>query len=198
VRTPFHTTGFPVFDARYAFRHVQWVSQIDGALPVRELCRDEQQLCCAYGNVVLALTLTEPDPAYLRRSALAITEYGRESPHALGLLTWIDVNAPPPRAETRAAIQQLFRDIAPVTRGCVNIIEGEGFRASAKRSAVTLINIAARLPYPLKVCASLRDAAQQLLEMLGSAYGAHMNAESLTTGAESIRAQFTASLQPSP
>jgi hypothetical protein len=189
-RPPFHTTGSPSFDARCGLRHVRSVSQLDSPLRLRELCRDEQHLCCAYGNVALALTLTEPDPAYLQRASLAITQYGSQSPHALGLLTWIEAKAPPPRAETRAAIQQLFSDIAPVTRACIIIIEGEGFRASAKRSAVTLINMAARLPYPLKVTASVSDAAQLLLQMLGTAHDARMNVESLATAATTMRAQF--------
>jgi hypothetical protein len=168
----------------------------DAATPLRlkELCRDLEHCCCAYGNIVLALTLTAPDAAYLRTATQAITQLGLGYPQGVGLITMVDGNTPPPSEVTRAAIQQLFRDIAGFTRGGIMVVEGQGFKASAKRSAITLINMTTRLPYPIKVAASVSEAEPLLMKMLGPAFDVRITAAGLADAAASMRASFVSAL----
>lgn len=47
------------------------------------------------------------------------------------------------------------------------MIEGEGFGAAALRSAMSLMSLAARYPYPQKVFKSVGDAAAWILRRSG-------------------------------
>jgi len=49
--------------------------------------------------------------------------------------------------------------------GLVVVIEGAGFAASIKRSAITLINMATSLPYPTKVVATLGEGAEAIVKV---------------------------------
>lgn len=162
------------------------------AIELRELCRTEAQCCCAYGNIVWIYTSGEPTPAWITRAVEDVVRLGRDYPNGLGLLLLIDSGTKPPSEATRAAIRQAFNDMKDVVCGGVLVIEGHGFMAAAKRSAVTLIRLALHQPFPLKVVGSVAEAIPLLLPMLSATVDPRADGLALERAVAAKRKAFAA------
>jgi hypothetical protein len=159
---------------------------------LEDLASNRSHCCCAYANIVLTRSLCAPDPAYVHEWAIAILRYARTQPQGLGLLVLIDAAAQPPNEAERTTIKNGYMKLRSVVRGAVQVIEGEGFMASAMRGALTITNLAAGIGFPIKVAGTVSEAVPLLTKTLGSAMDPRLDAAGLTRAAADIRARLTA------
>jgi hypothetical protein len=157
---------------------------------LEELCRDVTHCSCAYGNVVVFYSAAEPDSTYCDRNAKAVIEYARNYPSGLGMLVLIAADEPPPSEASRRAIQQSYIDMQAVIRAGVLVVEGEGFAASAKRSVITLVNLSANLPFPMKVAGSVDEGAAKLVKMLGARLDPGLNLQLMAAAIEATKTRL--------
>ena len=123
---------------------------------------DHEHIMCVLGNVLFTYSLAAPSARYLAACSDVIE---RLEPPAL-LLTVIDSRARAPDSASKAAIRQLVTRHESRIAGLAYVIEGEGFGAAAIRSALSLINLAARYRFPQRVTATAGEAIPWLLEQL--------------------------------
>ena len=141
----------------------------DRRLAIEELASNSQHACCALGNIVVTRSLVPPDAAYLTRWIEAVTRHCKQHPEGIGLLVLIDRDAPPPAEAARVAIKDAYVRLRGMVHGGVQVVEGEGFAAAAKRSVLTIINLATDIGYPIRVAGNVTDATALLTKLLGKA-----------------------------
>ncbi|WP_437973074.1 serine/threonine-protein kinase [Sorangium sp. So ce295] len=98
------------------------------------------------------------------------TEFAKQHPRGIGLLTIVQSRASLPPGHMRRALSAFLADASEYTRCSAVVVEGGGFRAAAVRSVVTGLALAARQRYPHKVC-DLREAELMFAEILPAATG---------------------------
>ncbi len=79
-------------------------------------------------------------------------------------LTVIRAGAKLPEGDIRAEASRIVKQLAPRTQAIVVTLEGEGFWASAARSALTAIQLLAPGSRGIRVAATVADAARMLAE----------------------------------
>lgn len=156
-------------------------------VPLEELASNSQHCCFALGNIVVTRSLVPPDFVYLKDWVSAILRYGKEQPQGLGLLVLIDENAPPPGEPDRTAIKDAYVIVRPVVRCAVQVVEGEGFAAAAKRSVLTIINLATAIGYPIRVTGNVTEATKLLHKLLAGALSPSIDVAALSRIAELMR-----------
>lgn len=152
-----------------------------------ELYRESGHRCFGCGSVVLVYSVDEPDSAYMERNASAMRRYATQYPAGLGCMVLVPEAAKPPSEEARSAIRAGYVAMKSFMRAGVLVFEGQGFAASAKRSVVTLLNLAAPLPFPVKVASTPLEAAQKLAGLLGEALLPPIEPQQLAAAMEEIR-----------
>jgi|GEM_PF-3566522 len=156
-------------------------------LALTELTSHSQHCCFALGNIVVTRSLVPPDAAYLPEWMNAILRYGNDHPQGLGLLVLIDENAPPPGEPERAAIKDAYVTVRTVVRCAVQVVEGEGFAAAAKRSVLMIINLATAIGYPIRVTGNVAEATKILHKLLGPGMSAEIDVAALSRIADLMR-----------
>jgi hypothetical protein len=156
-------------------------------LALTQLASSSQHSCFALGNIVVTRSLVPPDSAYLPEWINAILRHGKVHPQGLGLLVLIDENAPPPGELERSAIKAAYVNVRPVVRCAVQVVEGEGFAAAAKRSVLMIINLATAIGYPIRVTGNVTEATNILHKLLGPAMSAEIDVAALSRIAERMR-----------
>jgi hypothetical protein len=152
-------------------------------LPLEELASNDKHSCFAIGNIVLTRSLWAPDAVYLREWVNALERYAQTQPRALGVVILIDERAHPPNEAERNEIRQAYTSVKHIVRGAVQVVEGHGFMAAAKRSALMIINLTAGIGVPIKVVGALPEALPTLAKMLGDAMDPRIDAAALTRAA---------------
>lgn len=118
-----------------------------------------------YGPVVVNVYAGPMTEASFAESMAAGKARASEVP-ALGVLTVIEPSMPLPDAETRAQARRATEVGAAFVHAGALVLAGEGFWASAMRSAYTALRWLAPEAYPERVFASVDEAARWLLEVL--------------------------------
>ena len=154
---------------------------------LREIYREPGHRCYGVGNVVIVHSVDEPDTAYMERNTSAMRRYVAEHATGLGVIVVIPEAAKPPTESGRRALRAGYTAMKNILRAGVLIIEGEGFAAAAKRSAFTILNLASPLPFPIKVAATPFEAASKLVELLGAALEADLDAPLLAASVDQVR-----------
>ena len=147
---------------------------------------------CVLGNVLFTYSLAAPSARYLAACSDVIE---RLEPPAL-LLTVIDSRARAPDSASKAAIRQLVTRHESRIAGLAYVIEGEGFGAAAIRSALSLINLAARYRFPQRVTATAAEAIPWLLEQLPLALRVSNEHQRLTRLVDTVRAELQQKAAP--
>jgi hypothetical protein len=155
-----------------------------------DLANTREHCCCALGNIVVTRSLSAPDDAYLKRWVSAVLDHGKKHPQGLGVLVLIDACAAPPGEAQRIAIKNAYVSLRGVVRGAVQVVKGEGFAAAAKRSLLTVINLATGIGYPIKVTGNVVEAASALRKVLGNALDPSVDATLLGEVAGSVRSRL--------
>jgi hypothetical protein len=122
-----------------------------------------------------------PHPAYLAAWAAATDRLVARGGLPLSVITIIDSNVRAPSEPSKAAIRATISRHSRNIHAFAYVVEGRGFGAAAMRSAISLISLAARYPFPQRVFSRIEDAAPwvtkdmtegasvpQLIEMAGS------------------------------
>lgn len=126
-------------------------------------------------------------PMYTLMDTL-ISEY----PDGIAMVTIVEESAPPPSADSRKAIAQLWRHVGHAVRGSIVAFEGEGFRASFVRGVVTSLTLLAKPPFPHRVFASVNAGAPWLIQQLPPSAEGKVQAADLVTGIAGLRARYNA------
>ena len=123
--------------------------------------RDPQHVVCVCENAVLTYSSDAPNPRYLaawtQTVQLVLQQFG------LLVLTIIDRNAHAPDDASKTSIRNTIVQHASQIDAFAYVVDGEGFRAAAMRSALSLIALAARYPFPQKVFGRVEDAVPWML-----------------------------------
>lgn len=164
----------------------------DKKLAIEEIASNSQHACCALGNIVVTRSLVPPDAAYLKQWLEGVTRHAKQHAEGIGLLVLIDQDAPPPGEAARAEIKDAYVRLRGLVLGGVQVVEGEGFAAAAKRSVLTIINLATDIGYPIRVAGNVTDATATLSKLLGKAMDRKIDAAELTR----VGAMLRVRLQP--
>jgi hypothetical protein len=165
-------------------------AQLKHPLQLEQLATNSQHCCCALGNVVVTRSLCAPDAAYLKDWTSSLNEYARTQPHGLAVIVLIDADAKPPGEAERTEIKNAYVAVRNSVRCAIQVVEGEGFAAAAKRSVMMIINLATGVGYPIRVTGTLTEATVLLKKLLGPAMNDDIDAAALSKVAEAIRHQL--------
>jgi len=119
-----------------------------------------------FQNVIISYSVAEPNTGYMADWVKTIVELSRDNPRGVASIIVIDGSAKPPSEEIRADIKRAIAQAGPHLRGLAQVVEGTGFGAAAKRSALSVITLVARFPFPIKIFSTRREAAFWVKEML--------------------------------
>jgi hypothetical protein len=120
-------------------------------------------------NIVVSVENVEPNAAYIMRLTRVMLDTANKSPNGIGFMTLIRSDAKPPDEEARIRIKRSIPDLTPHLRAFAHVVEGEGFLAAAKRSAMTFLMSTQRFSFPLKVFRSVSEAAPWLFKTMAEA-----------------------------
>jgi serine/threonine protein kinase len=149
----------------------------------------EAEQCLAwYSNVEIVLSLAQPTYAFMQRIVAEFDGLSKRVGGNAGVLLIIKADANPPDEEARSYIK---RELARSTmRAAAQVVEGKGFRGAAVRSALTMIQLAIRPPFPMKIFGEVSDGALWLVGELREKTGTAPDAGQLTKAALELRARF--------
>jgi hypothetical protein len=149
--------------------------------PAGNVYADEHHSIAVSGNVILSYSKQPPNPRYLAawdRTASRLATQG-----TIFAFTIIDGNSPTPDEPARQAIRQAIGRHEKQLSALAYVVEGRGFGAAAVRSALSLISLAARYPFPQRVFATAPEAAA----WLAAARGTTSNVPNLLSTVELMR-----------
>jgi hypothetical protein len=142
-----------------------WMMRPNG-LDLRQTYRDGQHVSAVYQNVIISYSLAEPTSGYMQSWVQTIGTLAREGRGGVASIIIIDGVAKPPSDEVRVEIKQAIAKAGPHLRALAQVVEGTGFTAAAKRSALSFISLVARFPFPIKIFSTRREAAAWVKERL--------------------------------
>lgn len=146
---------------------------------------DEHHCTALVGNVLVSYSTAEPTRGYLENwiahAKLVAKQHGR-----IGGLVVIDRHAKPPSDAIRVEMDEALKSLGGHVAAMAHVIEGEGFLAAAKRSALTMLTLLARLSFPVKIFAEPLAAAAWLVGQLGSSRRV-VEFQDLRAAADSVR-----------
>jgi hypothetical protein len=141
-----------------------------------------------FGPVLIVIVQNDPQPGVLQQQAGWVQQMQARAPQGSGYLVLLRTDVPPPPETARALIRRLFQEFGKVARAGAMVVEGQGFAGSALRSVLTMLILAARPGYPLKVFSTVSEAC----DWLASQLAATVDAVELSHQVESVRAAYTA------
>lgn len=153
--------------------------------------RDAQHVIAVYENTILTYSSDGPNPRYLEAWTRAVEQVLQRFHSGLLAITIIDRHAHAPDDNSKARIRDTVLRHAAGINAFAYVVEGEGFGAAAVRSALSLISLTARYPFPQKVFAHLNEAVPWALSR-PSRRGEHHapNATELIQIAHSLRGKL--------
>jgi hypothetical protein len=122
--------------------------------------RTERLVIATWRNIVMWVGGGEASAAEIRLLHKTLDHV----PDKAALMLWLPDKAPLPDSEGRTAASRLFREGGPKITAFAVITEGGGFWASAVRSIVTGLNLAARSRFAFKSFDAIESATPWLLE----------------------------------
>jgi hypothetical protein len=157
----------------------------------RLLYADPDHCVAIHGSAVLSLSLQPPNASFLEAWAAAIAQLATQAPSAISVLTVIDAGARPPDEASKAAIKATVLRHRRQIGVFAYAIEGRGFAAAAQRSALCLISLAARYPFPQRVFADVPGAIAWSLEQMPGTPAATLTARGITDALDEMRRRLT-------
>ncbi len=115
------------------------------------------------GNAVLTYSNDAPNPSYLEAWTRTVELVLNDQHAGLLVMTIINRNAHAPDDASKASIRNTILQHASQIESFAYVVDGEGFRAAAMRSALSLISLAARYTFPQKVFGRVEDAVPWML-----------------------------------
>jgi hypothetical protein len=147
-------------------------------------------------NVVFTVEDAEPTLQYLDELCRVVLSVSKQGGKGLGVLFAISSRSKPPSDEARAKIERDRRLFDAHTKAAAHVLFGEGFLASAKRSALSLLFATSRTTFPLKVFGDVNSAMLWLFKSMADAAPRSVTASALAASVDELcRIRFKA---PSP
>lgn len=151
--------------------------------------RDAEHVMCVLGPVAIAYSIAAPNVALMK----TWSETMEQLPAPIAMLVVIDVRARIPDPATKRAIQEMVTANQSRIAAFAYVVEGQGLGAGALRSAITLIGLIARYPFPQRVTATTKDATPWLLGHLPPELRSPQDETLVIQAVESMRAQLSRS-----
>ena len=148
---------------------------------------DEVHCIANFMDIQISISRGEPGIAFLEQSIRLLRASAKEYPKGVGLLIVISADAPPPSEAAREHIKKGLIQLSGVLKGAARVIEGQGFTSAAKRSALSLLDLLLRMPYPTKIFGSTSEASVWLVQSLGAAPHRRYNPTHLVHAVENLR-----------
>ncbi len=127
---------------------------------------DDDHCVRALGDVIVTFTKAPPSAIYLAAWAAEADRIVRHR-GSLVVCTVISRVAPAPSEEAKAEIRKVMTRHKDKVRGVSYVVEGTGFAAAAVRSALTLISLVARYPYPQKIFSTVSEGSRWIAGLDG-------------------------------
>jgi hypothetical protein len=153
-----------------------------------QLYCDEHHCISIYGNAILTYSTDPPNPVYLQHWTRATERLVDKTSGSISVVTLIDSRSRAPDELSKRAIRATIGKHSQHIANFAYVVEGTGFGAAAMRSALSLISLAARYPFPQRVFSSLEAAAPWILNT-ADAPRLGMGPTSLIAAAELMRGQ---------
>ena len=125
--------------------------------------RDEHHVISVCQTAVLTYSIQAPNPRYLEAWTRTVDLVLEQYRAGLYVMTIIDRNASAPDDASKTSIRKTIVRHAAQIDAFAYVVEGEGFRSAAMRSALSLIAMAARYPFPQKVFGRVEGAVPWML-----------------------------------
>ncbi len=120
---------------------------------------DRDHCLSVVGNAVLSFSVQPPNPRFLDAWTAAVDQLVATIDDPISVVIIIDSHSrAPDEVSKRAILNTVFRQRSAIG-AFAYVIEGQGFGAAALRSAVSLISLAARYPFPQKVFKTVVDGS---------------------------------------
>ncbi len=149
--------------------------------------RDDEHAIVVCQNAVLTYSTNGPSLRFLEAWADTVERVVTQFNGPLLAMTIIDKATKPPSEDSRRAIRNTLERHAARIDAFAYVVEGEGFGAAAVRSALSLITLAARFPFPLKVFGHVEEATPWMLSRPSRAETRAPGVTELMMAAESLR-----------
>jgi hypothetical protein len=119
------------------------------------------------GNAIMTYSVDVPNPRYLEAWDLATTQLAARVEGSIVVVTIIDSSAPSLNEVERKAVRSTISKHKHQIAALAYVVEGRGFGAAAVRSALSLVSLAARYPFPQKVFSSVEKSAEWVVRASG-------------------------------
>ena len=124
---------------------------------------DEHHAIALCGNVVVTYSTDMPNPIYLEAWTQATDSLLARGHETIAVVTVIDSRTRTPNDDSKQLIRSTIERHKDRIDAFAYVVEGRGFSAAAMRSALSLINLAARYPFRQKVFSSIEEGARWLV-----------------------------------
>ncbi len=142
------------------------------------------------GNVLVTFSKSEPSKEFLENWAQKAKQLAAEYQQVAALIV-IDSAAKPPRDAIRSEIHQTLSALGSQIVAIAQVVEGHGFLAAAKRSALSMIALITRYPFPVRIFGEVLDGSVWLAMQLPPG-ASKFESSQLMKAAEAVRrAQLT-------
>jgi hypothetical protein len=162
---------------------------IEPADGLRWVSFDAGHAIAVQGGVLITIWSGEMRAAAVRQAATESRRLTDARPGALSFLNMIVRGTPVPGEDVRAEFQKMIRQGPGALRCTAIVAEGGGFHGSAVRAVVTGITMVVRPKFPMKVHASVAEAAAWIAAQAGPA-GA--TAAEISAAVDAMRARLAA------
>lgn len=157
----------------------------------------DEHCAASLGGLLILIIKGDPRPSIFEQQRRWHRKLDEASPHGAAFLGVLQADTPPPTEEARVVINRVFREFGKVVKGGVMVIEGDGFVAASFRSVLSMIVLALRLPYPLKVQRSIGEGCLLILPAIGKE--ARPSVQEVLVAAEWLKKEYRAgTLRVSP
>jgi hypothetical protein len=146
--------------------------------------RDPEHVMTLLGPVAITYSIAAPSVALMKTWSDAMDQWAPP----IAMLVVIDVRARIPDRDTKRAIQEMVTRHQSRIAAFAYVVEGQGLGAGALRSALSLIGLVARYPFPQRVTATTEDATPWLLRHLALDLRAPQDEALVIQAVESMRA----------
>lgn len=150
-----------------------------------------------HAGVLFMVIQDDPRPDVLDHQQRWLRKLKAEFPDGSGYVVVLRSDVPPPKDSARANIRRILVEFGTVVNAGAMVVEGSGFVAATLRSVLSLINLASRPTYPLKVFSSVSEACYWLPRQIGGGKRAISPLELIGVIEEVKGAYRNGSLEPS-
>jgi hypothetical protein len=165
---------------------------------LRMLHLDPVHCIAMFHDLLLSVSRGEPSLQFLQTAGRLIKEETQKWPDKIAVMIVINADARAPSDEARAHVKKTYPEFSEKLAGMVRVIEGEGFIAAAKRSAVAIIDLAMRLKCPTKVVGTVHEGGMWIMRQMGPADHRRYSALDIVMAVRELRTRHDAAYPPSP